>query len=526
MSTWNPDETANEPEQTPSRMAGLKALASQFVGRAQLANLSGFSFRGARDMFRALGYDRLLTPRMYRWRYERGGIVARLVESKPIATWRGGGELVEDEDPDTETTFEAAWIALNKRLDIWPTLERLDILAGLGKYSVLLIGAPGQLDTPLTNLTADNLAYLQPFSERDAKIINIETDSASRRFGLPVFYTMSRLTAPLEGISASMARRVHYTRIIHVADGLLDDRVYGQARLERVWNLLDDLDKVCGGGAEAFWKRVDAGMQLKLDPNIADMKPEDKVKFDEQLEEYTNGLRRILKTRGVEIETMTSAVAGIKDPVMTLISLISAATSIPQRILLGSERGELASSQDRDEWSERIQDRRVSYAGPQVVRPLVNRLIELGAMPEPVSGEYDVRWPAMKTMDEIQKVAVAKEVALMNQAQGEIVVTSDEIRDRYLDLPPIEEVLTPEELAARNAPPPPPVVVPGQVAPPAPPVVKVPTAARRRAKWAVLSIAAKRTYLDRVAAKRKEQQWKPIQAAADRFSRRRKAVNE
>jgi len=460
----------------------------------------------------ALGYDRKILPRQYRWRYDRGGIAARLVEAKPFATWRGGGELVEDEDPDTETAFEKAWDDLNTRLSVWTMFEQVDILAGLGHYAVLLLGGPGDLAVPLERLGPTGLLYLQPYSERDVQVESFQAESANPRFGQPEFYNINRLYATTLSYPASNeARRVHYTRALHVADNSLDVQGFGASRLERVWNYLDDLDKVVGGGAEAFWKRVDAGMQLKLDPKVGDMTPEAKKAFDEQLEDYTNGLRRILRTRGVDIEMLTSQVADIKGPIDAIISLISAATSIPQRILMGSERGELASSQDRDEWSERIHDRRVSFAGPKIVRPFVDMMIAYGVLPVPK--QYEVRWPAMKSMDEIQKMALAKDAAQINQYMGKDVVLEQEIRDRYLDLPPLEDVLTPEELAARNAPPPTPVF--GSPVPPK----KMPIAAERRArKWAVLTTAERARYIARVT-KRKEPS-KTIHTVADSFFRR------
>jgi hypothetical protein len=35
-----------------------------------------------------------------------------------------------------------------------------------------------------------------------------------------------------------------------------------------------DLEKVVGGGAEAFWRRADRGMQLDLDPTIDVSEPQ------------------------------------------------------------------------------------------------------------------------------------------------------------------------------------------------------------------------------------------------------------
>jgi uncharacterized protein len=504
MSTWDADDTGQKDIEVVNGGIAIRVAQSFLHARSQFANMAGITFRGARNLFNALGYDRVLTPQKYRWRYDRGGIVARLVETKPLSTWREGGTLVEDEDPDTVTAFEQAWMDLDEEFSLWPLFQQVDILAGLGQFAIILLGGPGDFEYPMPRLGDKGLLYLSCYSQRDVQIETMEVDPKNKRFGQPVLYNCNRLTSPSLN-NTSIKGRVHYSRIIHIADGRLDDHVYGQARLERVWNLLDDLDKVVGGGAEAFWKRIDAGMQLKLDPNLKDMSAEDKKKLDEQLEEYTDGLRRILKTRGIDINQLSSQVSGLKDPVDTIISLLSAATMIPQRILMGSERGELASSQDRDEWSERISDRRKSFAAPQVVRPFVNRLIELGVLPKPK--KYDVRWPSMKALDELQKVTVAKDIAQMNQFQGEIVVTTNEIRDRYLDLPPIEDVLSPEELARRNNPPTPPPPAPGQ--PPKPTAVPA-TTQQRAAKWRCLTVEEKQRYLTRVERVRAAAQRTPI----------------
>ena len=85
-----------------------------------------------------------------------------------------------------------------------------------------------------------------------------------------------------------------------------------------------------------------------------------------------------------------------------------------------------------------MSDRRASFAERGVVRQLVDRLIEHGALPEPE--EYEVRWPEVRDLDLAERVQIAVGMADVNQKAGETVVTADEIRDRVLDLPPLEEV--------------------------------------------------------------------------------------
>jgi hypothetical protein len=418
---------------------GLRSLASTLIERYQFARQHGITFGGKRDMYDALGYARVLTPMDYRERYERGDIAARIVEALPKATWRGTGELVEDEDPDNVTDFEQAWFDLNDKLKIWSVLARADILSGINRYAVVLIGTKGDISSELDKGKPGELLYLTPFPEDDAVIESYVTDSADERFGLPLTYQLKRTRAAGgTGVSANFGRSAHWSRVLHIACDTLDDAVFGQPRLQRVWNRLDDLDKVSGGGAEAFWLRAHQGYQLKLDPDVVIEPDSAEAKaLNDEVDEYVNGMRRYVRTRGMEMQVHSSDVADFSRPIDALLTLIAGATGIPKRILVGSEMGQLASTQDRSNWRDQVQDRRDGWASPQVLRPFVDRLIEYGYLPEPK--EYEVRWPTIQFLDETERAEVANKWATINAAyKGEAVIEPNEIRDRLLDLPPLK----------------------------------------------------------------------------------------
>lgn len=422
---------------------------SDLMGRSSLAGMAGLTFQGKRDLYSALGYKRALQPQDYRDRFKRGDVAARVVEAFPKATWRGGAELIEDEDPTVETEFEEAWEDLAKRLQVWPSLQRADILAGLGPFSVLLIGTPGKLEEEMPQLRGpDDVLYLLPYGSDEVSISQSVEDAEDPRFGLPLTYKLKRVAT-----ARTITREVHWTRLIHIADNVLDDRVNGSPLLERAWNRLDDLDKVVGGGSEAFWLRVNKGLIFNIDPNVKVDQPQlDKLK--EEAEEFAHNMRRTLAARGFEVTDVGSDVARITDPVDSIVALISGATGIPQRILLGSERGELASTQDKENWDERVSDRRRDFAEP-VVRDLVDRLVERGALPQPE--EYEVRWPEVEDLTDAERADVADKWAGLNAKAKGTVVLAEEIRDRVLGL----DKLTPEQLAEEdertraNTPPPP-----------------------------------------------------------------------
>lgn len=445
-----------------SQEAVLRTLGDALLDRYEWAKMAGLTFGGARDEYAIFGYDRQVTTRQYREEYQRGGLAGRIVDVMPDATWRGEMWLEEDEDPEKITPFEQAWLDLDQRLQIQAKLLRVDKLSRLSTYAVLLIGAGGDLSTELPNGTPDKLLYLTPYSggggpgmtaqsralatDADCSIAEFDIDPASPRFGLPLFYNLKRTDIA----SPAFQRPVHWTRIHHVAEGCLDNDVYGMPALERVWNLLADLRKVTGGGAEAFWLRANQGMHLDIDKDMSLPAAKDSVEaLKEQVEKYKHGIDRWLRTRGVDVKMLGSDVANFENPADAIITQIAGAKAIPKRILTGSEMGELASSQDRENFKDQINGRQTSYVGPYIVRPLVDRLIKYGYLPTPTGGAaiYEVKWPHIQTLTEQEKADGAAKWATTNQTQGATVFTDAEIRDKWYGLKP----LSPEQLAEIDA---------------------------------------------------------------------------
>lgn len=414
----------------------FRFLESALLARSTLAQAAGLTFGGARNVSTALGYKTELSASDYWTRYKRNSVAGRVVEAYPRGTWRGFGELIEVEDPKEITPFEEAWDEFNTRLKVWPVFLRLDILAGIGRFGILLIGAPGQPQSPLPEtLSAEEIFFLSAFSEKDIVIEKFENDTHNPRYGYPLEYSIKGIDLN----NASKPLRVHWSRVIHVADGALDTEVYGLPRLERVWNHLDDLDKVVGAGAEAFWLRAHQGYQFDIDKETR-LDPAGEANLQDEVDEFVNGVKRVVRTRGVKLQVLGSDVASFDRNVDAIISLVSSGTGIPQRILMGSERGQLASQQDRVNWAERVQDRRTEFAGPYIVRALVDRLLEHGVFPEPK--EYDVRWPQIYDLSDDERADIAAKWSTINQKNkdtGGMVLTPNEIRDRVLGLGPLEK---------------------------------------------------------------------------------------
>jgi hypothetical protein len=438
-----------------------RRLASVIASRLLFSQKTGVTHEGKRDVYKALGYAQDIQPEQYRARYRRNAIAARIVEAMPKATWRGGGEVREDPNPNRDTLFEKAWDQLVLRLNVWSVMMRADTLGGIGRFSIMLIGAPGSDLSQEMPRGRDQkeIIYLTPFAEDDVKVLAIETNLGSARFGHPTMYGIKRLdpqqlaikdfytidpkVVPIKQPTIEYTK-VHHSRVVHLADSILDDQIYGMPRMERVWNLIDDLEKVTGAGAEAFWLRSNPGYQWDLDKDV-ELEPEEEEALKQEADDWANQYTRIARTKGVKINTLGSEVANFSGPTDAILTQIAGGTGIPKRILLGSERGDLASTQDRSNWTERIMDRRTEFAGPMVVRVFVDRLIKYGYLPTPK--EYVVRWPLIQNLDEVQRAEIADKLAAINQKQVQAglppVVDSNELRDKYLDMVP----MTPQQLA-------------------------------------------------------------------------------
>lgn len=418
----------------------LRTMASELVRRYDLMSRGGKTFNGKRDMYEALGYKRNLFIEDYWERYLRGGLAKRAVDILPKATWRGGVYVFEKDDPNTETKFETEFDAMAERLSLWSYFERADRLSGVGEFSGLLIGAPGELETPLPRMSSTvEITMLKVYKQQDLDILerDYETDTHNPRYGMPNFYTIG---GPRRKIGN---KRVHWTRVIHIAQDILDDDIYGTPRLEAVWNLLDDLDKVTGGGAEAFWIRANNITQFDVDKDLQMKKDDESTKdLQEQVDELQHNIRRVIRTRGVEMNTMETKTADFKANAEAILQQICGTLEIPLRIFVGSERGEMASTQDRFNFSERIADRRSQYAMPQIVRPFVQRLVDAGALPKPSS--FDVWWPEVKSLDPTERAKIAVDYSTLNKDANAIIVTTQEIRETISKEPLTEEMIQDE----------------------------------------------------------------------------------
>ena len=101
-----------------------------------------------RNLDHECGYPPMIVPKQYRYMYDREGPGSRVVKVYPDECWAVNPDIYEIEDPTEKTPFEVAWMRLSQSSWINPLhyLHRVDVLSGIGRYGVLLIGTDDGAD--------------------------------------------------------------------------------------------------------------------------------------------------------------------------------------------------------------------------------------------------------------------------------------------------------------------------------------------------------------------------------------------
>ena len=466
MSEQNGTLTANEATDVLSIMQQIYTMQDA-ISRASLARRIGTTHRGRRDLYQTLGYDERIDYEQAIARVHRNGLAFRIVNAFPRDTWRYAPFITEDPeqdyverfDPAERTPFEAALDDVLWRHKAWFKMRQLDALACIGRYSVMMFGlrndSQGTIGRPPRNQerSPDHLLYLSLFSEANAEIDTLVNDITDPRFGEVAFYKIdtsrnkSGTDRARRATSALPEFRVHASRVLHAAEHTLEDQIYGISKLQTIWNNLHDLDKILGGSAEQLWIAGSRAVFGTTQEGFAFNPNDDTLKnFKEQVEEWIHGFRNFILGQGINVQPMMASVADPRNHFDIQIDIIAGAHGIPKRFLIGSERGELASTQDVQNWLSNIMARQEEYITPCIVRGFIDKLIEFRIVPEPES-DYFVRWRDLLALSDQETARIASDWGSAARSFAQAATTgaspvADQEAREFMGLPierPVEE---------------------------------------------------------------------------------------
>lgn len=307
------------------------------------------------------------------------------------------------------------------------------------------------------NLGDRKLLYLRVFDESLVQITRYETDKTSPRYGLPVEYNITMHdprdnTQGGTGIDNGVVR-VHWTRVVHIADNRTNSEWNGVPRMRPVINRILDLRKVYGGGCEGYWKTCAPIYSVETHPQLGGDVAIDQNDFKDQVENLENGLSRWLAIAGISLKSTAPSISDPTPHINSGIEAICIQIGVPKRIFMGSERGELSSSQDDSTWNDRLGHRQNTYVTPRVIVPFVDRLIAMGVLPVPTG--YTVEWEALDSLSRKEKAdaAVAETNAMSAYISGGVegLMSPEDYLVRVMEYTP-DEAMAIIEAAAEAEP--------------------------------------------------------------------------
>jgi hypothetical protein len=401
--------------------------------RTRMAWWFGMQMGGKRDLYDVFGWTPNPQFRDFCRKYQTNGVATRVIDAPVRATWADPPQL------EGGAEFNKAWQDVVENTSLYAHIMRFDKLVGLGRYAILLMGFDdgGSLATEVKPNRERKLLYLQPYSEDSAKIKTYETNKNSPRFGKPLLYEIDPGSFATEDETNNTAKAttsvaatliVHWTRVIHACDNSLESPVFGYSRLKSIFCDLEDLEKVIGGAAETFWLAANRGLHVDIDKD-ADVSPDDREALADELDDYANEQRRLIRTKGVTVKPLGSEVADPSGPVDALLSKISAARCIPKRVLMGSEAGQLASQQDRANWAIYIDEREAEFAQPFILKPLIVQLINAGVLPVPEV--LTINWPDPFKMNPLERGQTSAQMARSATNLSRAISTMGDLNIKY-----------------------------------------------------------------------------------------------
>lgn len=374
--------------------------------------------------------------------YNRYGLAARVVDIWPDECWAAYPDLNDSAEPGI-TPWKESWDDLVNNKLIFHYLHRIDRLSRLCQYGILFLGLDdgGKLSDPPRGIDRDTgerlpgfnrkykLNYLMPFDQTLVRVSSMEKNKYSPRYNRPKYYHIQFNTTNL-GVGPDGAQpadgpvlienKVHWTRVLHVADNLQNSEIFGIPSLYTVANYLHDAHKVAGSSAEMFYKGGFPGYAFETYPDLAGEATIDDDSLNDQMELYQRRLKRYLATVGGRWNSLQPQVANPDKHLEWYIKLICMAIGVPARIFMGSEAGHLASMKDDDAWRTRCNGRQTKYLEPKMIRPLIDRLTVFGVLPK--TRNVYCNWRDLRAMSDKDRVDIAlkKAQTLMQYKQGNV----------------------------------------------------------------------------------------------------------
>jgi hypothetical protein len=386
----------------------------------------------------------------------RNGIARAGIEKTVGKTWQDFPFLLEVERDGSEkgtkkeTPLEKDIRLRFDDLRLWQHLAEADRRSLVGNYAgvILRLADSKRFQEPVDTVPGglEGLVELIPAWEGQLTVAEWDTDEMSETYGQPKMFQFNEAEVSNKTNDTNKTRSfmIHPDRVLIWSR---DGTIHGTSLLEPGYNDLVDLEKIKGSGGEGFWKNAKSAPVLEVDKEakVAEMAKAMGVEpgkladaMNDQVEDWQKGFDQLLMVQGMQAKTLGITLPSPEHFWAAPLQSFAASIGIPLKILVGSQTGERASTEDASEWAQTIMSRRASSVVPNIMA-LVRRLEDFNILPN--DKDWFVDWSDLTEASMGEKVDRANKMADTNQKMkdsGEIVFTHEEIR-AAVDLEPLSD---------------------------------------------------------------------------------------
>lgn len=412
------------------------------------------------DHGKDFGWPDTLTFEKFHRMYRRNSLASAGVDKTIAKTWQDNPQIWETEKP-AESRIESDIRQRFEDLRIWQMMAEADRRSMVGQYAAVILRFRDDqpFDQPVGRVGGGlmGLAGAIPCWESQLTVSEWNDDPASEDYGLPKMFQFSEAALGNEG-HAARSFQVHPDRVLIWSD---DGTVNGRSALEPGFNDLLDAEKIKGAGGEGFWKNARGAPMIEAAEGLtpADVasnmgvSPEDVLDaINDQLESFQSGFDKGLMLGGMTAKPLQITLPVPEHFFAAPVNSFAASILMPVKILLGSQTGERASTEDAKEWASTCASRRVNRCKP-LIHEFISRLERAGILPE---RDWFIGWQDLLESSDSEKMDRAAKMSAINsqthpgdepaflpseirEAAGFEAMTADRNNNENGDLPPPED---------------------------------------------------------------------------------------
>lgn len=422
-------------------MNALTTIANRAVRRID-AMFPGFFPTSKHDHYADFGFPKHIDFRLVYEAYMRKGVAHSAVSKTILKTWQDHPWLLETDSDHTETKLEKDVRARFQQIRLWQRLEDVDRMAMVGGYAALILRfADGKtFDQPVDRVPGGLMGLVEVIPAWKGQLEpEWDEDQNSETYGHPKRFQFKEAMIGNQKRGREFA--IHPDRIIIWSK---DGTVHPASVLEPGYNDLITMEKISGAGGEGFWKNAKSAPVFEMDKEAQidqmaramNVNVEDLVdKMNEQVEDWQKGFDKLLMLQGMQAKTLNVSLPSPEHFFGIALQSFAASINIPVKILVGSQTGERASTEDAEEWAKTNMARRRNQSVPNIMT-LVDRLKTFGILAEK---DWHLDWTDLTETSMSEKIERADKMAGVNQkTPGEVVFTADEIR-ATIDMEPLTD---------------------------------------------------------------------------------------